>query len=119
MNERANIIAPLIGRLQELLGAIIEREVQIPRRCRPAAGDAARTDRGAGRVPHQFTGPMNQAMRTGEGAAIVHTLEATDPAGADRPGRTRRHQVPGRSPRLAEIGGMPARLRRSGTRSRP
>jgi len=114
MNERANIIAPLIGRLQgELLGAIIEREVQILADAGQLPEMPPELIEAQGEYRIEFTGPMNRAMRAGEGAAIVRTLEAAIPLAQIDPGALNAIKVPESVAELAEINGMPARLRRS------
>ncbi|HNG17141.1 portal protein [Accumulibacter sp.] len=114
MNERANIIAPLIGRLQgELLGAIIEREVQILADAGQLPEMPPELIEAQGEYRIEFTGPMNRAMRAGEGAAIVRTLEAAIPLAQIDPGALDAIKVPESVAELAEINGMPARLRRS------
>ena len=114
MSERANIIAPLIGRLQgELLGSTIEREVQILADAQQLPEMPPELIEAQGEYKVEFTGPMNRAMRAGEGAAIVRTLEAAIPLAQVDPGALDAIRVPEAVAELADINGMPARLRRS------
>lgn len=113
MNERATIIAPVIGRLQgEFLGAVIEREIQILSDAGEMPPMPPELVEAQGEYRIEFTGPMNRAMRAGEGAAIVRTLEAAIPLAQLDPGALDAIRVPESVAELAEINGMPARLRR-------
>lgn len=114
MSERANIIAPLIGRLQgELLGAVIDREIQILADADQLPEMPEELIEAQGEYRIEFTGPMNRAMRAGEGAAIVRTLEAAIPLAQIDPAALDAINVPESVAELADINGMPARLRRS------
>lgn len=114
LSERANIIAPLMGRLQgELLGAVIDREVQILADAGQLPEMPEELIEAQGEYRIEFTGPMNRAMRAGEGAAIVRTLEAAIPLAQIDPSALDAIKVPESVAELADINGMPARLRRS------
>jgi hypothetical protein len=112
--ERANIAAPVVGRMQgELLGACIDREIQILADAGQLPEMPPELVEAAGEYRIEFTGPMNRAMRAGEGAAIVRTLESAIPLAQVDPSALDSIKVPESVAELAEINGMPARLRRS------
>jgi hypothetical protein len=114
LNERANIIAPLLGRMQgELLGSVIDREVQILADAGQFPEMPPELLEAQGEYRIEFTGPMNRAMRAGEGAAIVRTLESAIPLAQVDPAALDSIKVPESVAALAEINGMPAELRRS------
>lgn len=114
LNERANIIAPLIGRLQgEMLGNMIDREIQILADAQQLPEMPPELIEAQGEYRIEFTGPMNRAMRAGDGAAIVRTLESAIPLAQVDPSALDSIKVPEAVAELAEINGMPARLRRS------
>jgi len=112
--EKGMMLAPTGGRQQsELLGTIIERELDILAR----AGQLPPmpkilADAGA-EVSVLYSSPLNLAQRASEGAAIMRTIESMAPLAqidptvmdifeSDEIGRT-----------LAEINGMPAKLIKS------
>ncbi len=114
LNERANIAAPVVGRLQgEFLGSVIDREVQILADAGQLPEMPPELVEAQGEYRIEFTGPMNRAMRAGEGAAIVRTLESAIPLAQVDPAALDAIKVPEAVAELADINGMPARLRRS------
>lgn len=114
LNERANIIGPLLGRMQgELLGNMIDREVQILADAGQFPEMPPELIEAQGKYRIEFTGPMNRAMRAGEGAAIVRTFEAAIPLAQVDPTALDALKVQESVAELAEINGMPARLRRT------
>lgn len=109
--EKGQLIAPVVGRQQsELLGAVIERELDIlsqvpgllpemPKALRDAGGEYA----------IEYTSPINRAMRAEDGVAIMRTLEAVTPWAQIDPTVLDAFDPEMVVRELAEVNGMPAK----------
>lgn len=109
--EKGTMLAPAMGRLQsEYLGTLIEAEIDI-------AGHAGLLpppprqliERGAG-YKIEYKSQLSRAMRAGEGAAIMNTIQAAGQIAAVKPDVMDVIDLEGAVRELADINGMPAKL---------
>jgi hypothetical protein len=112
--EKGALLAPTMGRQQsEMLGPLIERELDILARSGilPPMPKAL-ADRG-GDVEIQYVSPLNRSQRAEEGVAILRTLEAIAPIAQLDPSVMMRFNPDAIVKELAEINGVPAKILRS------
>jgi hypothetical protein len=112
--EKGALLAPTMGRQQsEMLGPMIERELDIlaragvlppmPEPLREAGGD----------VQIEYVSPLNRAQRAEEGVAILRTLEAIGPLAQIDPRVMMIFKPEEIARELSEINGVPAKILRS------
>ena len=112
--EKGALLAPTMGRQQsEMLGPMIERELDIlaragvlppmPEPLREAGGD----------VEIEYVSPLNRAQRAEEGVAILRTLEAIGPLAQIDPRVMMIFKPEEIARELSEINGVPAKILRS------
>ena len=112
--EKGALLAPTMGRQQsEMLGPCIERELDIlayagmlppmPRELQEAGGD----------ISIEYVSPLNRAQRAEEGVAIMRTFEAIAPLAQIDPRVMRAFNPVMAARELADINGMPAKIKRS------
>jgi len=112
--EKGALLAPTMGRQQsEMLGPLIERELDILARSGilPPMPEAL-AERG-GDVEIQYVSPLNRSQRAEEGVAILRTLEAIAPIAQLDPSVMMRFNPDAIVKELAEINGVPAKILRS------
>ena len=112
--EKGALLAPTMGRQQsEMLGPLIERELDILARSGilPPMPKAL-AERG-GDVEIQYVSPLNRSQRAEEGVAILRTLEAIAPIAQLDPSVMMRFNPDAIVKELAEINGVPAKILRS------
>lgn len=110
--EKGALLAPTMGRQQnELLGPIIEREIdilgradQLPRNVPQEIVDAG------GNIEIKYTSPLARLQRSEEGVAILRTIEAVTPLAQIDPRAIRRINADKTLQILAEINGAPAEM---------
>jgi hypothetical protein len=103
-----------MGRQQsEMLGPLIERELDILARAGvlPPMPDAL-VERG-GEVDIEYVSPLNRSQRAEEGVAILRTLESVVPLAQLDPNVMLRFNPDQIVKELAEINGVPAKILRS------
>ena len=112
--EKGALLAPTMGRQQsEMLGPLIERELDILARSGVLPPmPKALVDRG-GDVDIQYVSPLNRSQRAEEGVAILRTLEAVAPIAQLDPSVMMRFNPDAIVKELAEINGVPAKILRS------
>jgi hypothetical protein len=113
--EKGALLAPTMGRQQtELLGPVIEREIDILGRAGQLPDDIPQeiVDAG-GRIEIKYTSPLARLQRSEEGVAIMRTLEAITPLAQIDPRVMRRINGDKTLQILAEINGAPAEILRS------
>ena len=112
--EKGALLAPTMGRQQsEMLGPLIERELDILARSGVLPPmPKALVDRG-GDVDIQYVSPLNRSQRAEEGVAILRTLEAIAPIAQLDPSVMMRFNPDAIVKELAEINGVPAKILRS------
>jgi hypothetical protein len=112
--EKGALLAPTMGRQQsELLGPMIERELDILGRAGILPPMPDKLMQAGGLVDVEYVSPLNRAQRAEEGVAIMNTLQAIaplaqiDPTVMDvfDPGEIARE--------LADINGVPQKMMRS------
>jgi hypothetical protein len=112
--EKGALLAPTMGRQQsELIGPMIERELDILGRAGILPPMPDKLIQAGGLVDVEYVSPLNRAQRAEEGVAIMNTLQAIaplaqiDPTVMDvfDPGEIARE--------LADINGVPAKMMRS------
>jgi hypothetical protein len=112
--EKGALLAPTMGRQQsEMLGPLIERELDILARAGvlPPMPDAL-VERG-GEVDVEYVSPLNRSQRAEEGVAILRTLESVVPLAQLDPNVMLRFNPDMIVKELAEINGVPAKILRS------
>ena len=112
--EKGALLAPTMGRQQsEMLGPMIEREIDILARAGvlPPMPEAL-MDRG-GDVEIEYVSPLNRAQRAEEGVAILRTLEAVTPLAQIDPSVMMIFKPDEIARELSEINGVPAKILRS------
>jgi hypothetical protein len=112
--EKGALLAPTMGRQQsEMLGPLIERELDILGRSGvlPEMPEAL-LERG-GEVEIQYVSPLNRSQRAEEGVAILRTLESVVPLAQIDPSIMMIFNPEMIARELAEINGVPAKILRS------
>jgi hypothetical protein len=112
--EKGALLAPTMGRQQsEMLGPLIEREIDILARAGvlPDMPEALMEAQGDFEV--EYVSPLNRAQRAEEGVAILRTLEAVAPLAQIDPGVMAIFDPDAIARELAEINGVPAKILRS------
>jgi hypothetical protein len=112
--EKGALLAPTMGRQQsEMLGPLIERELDILARAGilPPMPEAL-MDAG-GDVEIEYVSPLNRAQRAEEGVAILRTLEAVTPLAQIDPSVMMIFKPDEIARELSEINGVPAKILRS------
>ena len=112
--EKGALLAPTMGRQQsEMLGPMIEREIDILARAGvlPPMPEAL-VERG-GNVEIEYVSPLNRAQRAEEGVAILRTLEAVTPLAQIDPSVMMIFKAEEIARELSEINGVPAKILRS------
>ena len=105
--EKGMLLAPTGGRQQsELLGGIIECEIDILDRMGKLPPKPAILEDAGAEVSVIYTSPLNQAQRAGEGAAIARTFEAVTPLAQIDPTVLDPFNLPKISRELADINGF-------------
>ena len=112
--EKGALLAPTMGRQQsEMLGPLIERELDILSRSGilPPMPEAL-VERG-GEVDIEYVSPLNRSQRAEEGVAILRTLEAVTPLAQLDPSVMMIFKADEIARQLADINGVPAKILRS------
>lgn len=112
--EKGALLAPTMGRQQsEMLGPLIERELDILARAGmlPPMPDILREREGE--VDIEYVSPLNRAQRAEEGVAIMRTLESVTPLAQIDPSVMMIFKPEEIARELSEINGVPARILRS------
>jgi hypothetical protein len=112
--EKGALLAPTMGRQQsEMLGPLIERELDILSRSGvlPPMPEAL-AERG-GEVGIEYVSPLNRSQRAEEGVAILRTLESVVPLAQIDPSVMMIFNPEMIARELAEINGVPAKILRS------
>ena len=112
--EKGALLAPTMGRQQsEMLGPLIERELDILARAGilPPMPEALREM--GGDVEIEYVSPLNRAQRAEEGVAILRTLEAVTPLAQIDPRVMMIFKPEEIARELSEINGVPAKILRS------
>jgi hypothetical protein len=112
--EKGALLAPTMGRQQsEMLGPMIERELDILARAGvlPPMPEALREM--GGDVEIEYVSPLNRAQRAEEGVAILRTLEAVAPLAQIDPRVMMIFKPEEIARELSEINGVPAKILRS------
>jgi hypothetical protein len=112
--EKGALLAPTMGRQQsEMLGPMIERELDILARAGvlPPMPEAM-IERG-GEIEIEYVSPLNRAQRAEEGVAILRTLESIIPLAQYDPSVLMVFDPEMIARELSEINGVPAKILRS------
>jgi hypothetical protein len=112
--EKGALLAPTMGRQQsEMLGPMIERELDILARAGvlPQMPEAM-IERG-GEIEIEYVSPLNRAQRAEEGVAILRTLESIIPLAQYDPSVLMVFDPEMIARELSEINGVPAKILRS------
>jgi hypothetical protein len=112
--EKGALLAPTMGRQQsEMLGPMIEREIDILARAGilPPMPEAM-IERG-GEIEIEYVSPLNRAQRAEEGVAILRTLESVIPLAQFDPSVLMIFKPEEIARELSEINGVPAKILRS------
>jgi hypothetical protein len=112
--EKGALLAPTMGRQQsEMLGPMIEREIDILARAGllPAMPDELRE--AGGEVDIEYISPLNRAQRAEEGVAILRTLESVAGLAQFDPEVLMVFDPKKIARELADINGVPAKVLRS------
>jgi hypothetical protein len=112
--EKGALLAPTMGRQQsEMLGPLIERELDILGRSGilPPMPEAL-LERG-GEVDIEYVSPLNRSQRAEEGVAILRTLESVIPLAQLDPSVMMIFKADEIARQLADINGVPAKILRS------
>jgi hypothetical protein len=112
--EKGALLAPTMGRQQsEMLGPMIERELDILARAGVLPPMPEALAEYEGEIEIEYVSPLNRAQRAEEGVAIMRTLEAVAPLAQIDPGVMDIFKPDEIARELAEINGVPAKILRS------
>jgi len=112
--EKGALLAPTMGRQQsEMLGPLIERELDILGRAGVLPPMPEVLARRGGEVDIEYVSPLNRSQRAEEGVAILRTLESVVPLAQIDPNIMLRFNPDQIVKELAEINGVPAKILRS------
>ena len=112
--EKGALLAPTMGRQQsEMLGPMIERELDILSRAGVLPPMPEALMEVEGEIEIEYVSPLNRAQRAEEGVAIMRTLEAVAPLAQIDPGVMDIFRPDEIARELAEINGVPAKILRS------
>jgi hypothetical protein len=112
--EKGALLAPSMGRQQsELLGRVIERELDILGHAGVLPPMPKELMDAGGLVDVEYVSPLNKAQRAEEGVAIMRTLEAVSPLAQINPAVLDIFDPEEIARELASINGVPAKVMRS------
>lgn len=112
--EKGALLAPTMGRQQsEMLGPLIERELDILGRAGMLPPMPDELIDAGGEVDVEYVSPLNRAQRAEDGVAILRTFEAIAPLASVDPSVMMAFDLPQAARELADINGMPANVLRS------
>lgn len=112
--EKGALLAPTMGRQQsELLGPLIQRELDILARAGALPPMPPLLQQMGGMVDIEYVSPLNRAQRAEEGVAIMNTLQAISPLAQVDPSVLMVFDPQAIARELAEINGVPAKVLRS------
>lgn len=107
--QRGQLLSPVAGRLQEQLGIITEREVDILATAGVLPPAPRKLIDSGGSYKVKFDAPVNRLMRAGDGIGILQTLEALSPMAQIDPSVMSIVDTEETARILAEVNGMPSR----------
>ncbi len=111
--ERAVMLAPTMNRLHsEDLGAMIQREIDILVTNGRVPPPPQQLMEALDQYTIEYQSPLARAMRAGDGAAIIRTIETLPTFVSIDPNVAYHIDVPASFRELADINGVPARLMR-------
>lgn len=112
--EKGALLAPTMGRQQsELLGPLIERELDILARAGMLPEMPEELIELGGDVEIEYVSPLNRAQRAEDGVAILRTFESVAPLAQVDPSVMMAFDLPAAARELAQINGVPAKIIRS------
>lgn len=112
--EKGALLAPTMGRQQsEMLGPMIERELDILARAGVLPPMPEALIEMGGDVEIEYVSPLNRAQRAEEGVAILRTLESVTPLAQIDPSVMMIFNPEMIARELSEINGVPAKVLRS------
>nr|DAQ54371.1 MAG TPA: head to tail connecting protein [Caudoviricetes sp.] len=112
--EKGALLAPTMGRQQsELLGPLIERELDILARAGMLPEMPEELAELGGDVDIEYVSPLNRAQRAEDGVAILRTFEAVAPLAQVDPSVMMAFDLAQAARELAQINGVPAKIIRS------
>ena len=112
--EKGALLAPTMGRQQsEMLGPMIERELDILARAGILPPMPEAMIEQGGEIEIEYVSPLNRAQRAEEGVAILRTLESVIPLAQFDPSVLMIFKPEEIARELSEINGVPAKILRS------
>jgi hypothetical protein len=112
--EKGALLAPTMGRQQsELLGPLIEREIDILARAGALPPMPRELIEAGGSVEVEYVSPLNRAQRADEGVAILRTLESIGPLAQIDPSVMMVFDPQAVARELADINGVPQKVMRT------
>jgi hypothetical protein len=112
--EKGALLAPTTGRQQsELLGPIVEREIDLLARAGALPPPPQVMLEQGGGYKVEYDSPLTQAMKAGQGVGLLRTIEALSPLATADPTVMDVFNPDEIAPALAEINGVPAKWIRS------
>lgn len=112
--EKGALLAPSMGRQQsELLGPLIERELDILAHAGALPPMPQALIDAGGVIEVEYVSPLNRAQRAEEGIAIMRTLEAVTPLSQVDPSVLDVFDPEAIARELADINGVPAKVMRT------
>jgi hypothetical protein len=112
--EKGALLAPTMGRQQsEMLGPLIERELDILARAGMLPEMPEELIELGGDVEIEYVSPLNRAQRAEDGVAILRTFEAVASLAQVDPSVMMAFDLPKAARELAQINGVPAKIIRS------
>lgn len=112
--EKGALLAPTMGRQQsEMLGPLIERELDILARAGVLPEMPQELVELGGDVEVEYVSPLNRAQRAEDGVAILRTFEAVAPLAQVDPRVMQAFDLAMAARELAQINGVPAKILRS------
>jgi hypothetical protein len=112
--EKGALLAPTMGRQQsEMLGPLIERELDILARAGMLPEMPPELAELGGDVEIEYVSPLNRAQRAEDGVAILRTFESIAPLAQIDPRVLKAFDMVEAARELADINGVPAKIKRS------
>lgn len=113
MNERAVIMAPIVGRIEtEALSPMTEREIDLMVEAGQIEPMPPELVEAQGEYKIEYTSPMRRAMRASDAIAITRTLESVIPMAQVDPSVLDAYDLPEMARELGDINGVPAKCLR-------
>jgi len=107
--EQGMLLGPVIGRQQEFLGQLVEREIDLLARSGELPPMPEVLLEAGGEYKIEYDGPLTRIQRSGESLAVARTLETVGPLAAVDPSLLDNYDTDQIARDVAQINGMPVK----------